>query len=54
MNSATNKYLKFGTEDRKSIYSKYITYSMLISSLIFLSVVMYPVIKDLLRKNDQE
>ncbi|HAQ70041.1 MAG TPA: hypothetical protein DCR48_03605 [Flavobacteriales bacterium] len=54
MNSATNEYLKFGAEDRKSIYSKYITYSMLISSLILLSAAVYPIIKDLLRNNDQE
>lgn len=54
MNSRTNGYLAFGVEDRKSFYAKYVAFSMSIASMFLIAVIVYPIVKELLTKKEED
>lgn len=54
MNSTSHGYLAYGVEDRKSLYSRYLVYSMSIASALLLGIILYPIVKELLQKKDVE
>ncbi len=54
MNSRTNGYLAFGVEDRKSFYAKYVVFSMSIASMFLIAVIVYPIVKEMLTKQEED
>ncbi len=54
MNNYSNGYLAYGVEDRKSLYTRYVVYSMSIASTLLLGIILYPIVKELLQKKEVE